>query len=109
MRDQLNNLKLPANPDGSRRLPPLLAEENALLDRAHEILWVLDDWYDATRGRKLGGMDGPDLLSHEKLVYWQMNRRIRVEPWQITAMLDIDATYVREALTPLESDKGAKE
>jgi hypothetical protein len=68
------------------------------------MLWVWDDWKDATRGRKLHAMDGPELLTHERVFYWRSNRRIRVSDWQITVMLDLDMAFVSEALTPLEDD-----
>ena len=72
-------------------------------------MWVWEDYRDATAGRK-NGMDGPDLLTHQKLVFWQWSRRIRIPDWQTTVMLKIDEAYIREMMTPAaEGDKKESE
>lgn len=109
MRSQLEIVQKQLGKDehGEPRLPPLLREERDLLDELEPVLWVWEDYRDAAKGRgREGGLDGgPTRLDHEKLVWWQVNRGIRAEQWEITALLDIDEAYLRELMTPPEGEE----
>lgn len=96
-------MHIPPDPvTGEKRLAPLLQEEADLLEQLHPVLWVWEDYRDATRGR--GGDMSPKQLSHEMLVWWQWNREIRAEQWQITALLGMDELYLSELMAPLKDD-----
>lgn len=102
VRQQLESLKL-RDASGAPALPALLQEEADLSGRLDALLWVLEDFNDATRGRG-GDMSGPHQLNHERLYYWQRNRNIRAASWEITALLEMDGAYLKELTAPLEEN-----
>lgn len=85
---------------GGRNVPPLLRREGELLQDLLDFGWVLEDWKDATRGRR-GGMDGIETLNHQKLLYWRLNRDIAVTQWEMDVLLMMDERYLQELQTPL--------
>lgn len=86
-----------------QRIPGPLRREGELLSELRDFMWVLEDWKDAVRGRRSGGMDGgPEILDHDKIFKWRSNRGLHVTSWQIDVMLSMDEEYVRELTTPLE-------
>ena len=85
-------------------MPPLLAREGELMARLQPFSWVIEDWRDATRGRR-GGMDGPWGLDHQRLYYWRANRDFEVSSWEIEVLLRMDENYLAELLTPAEDSR----
>jgi hypothetical protein len=46
-------------------------------------------------------MDGPEMLTYDRLGWWMYVRKLEIPDWEIDVLLDLDDAYVREALTPL--------
>lgn len=82
-------------------IPAPLAREAELQSELHGVLWVFQDWQDATRGRNYTA-EGPQRLNHEGIRCWRENRRIEVSDWEMTVLLEMDEAYLRELTTPLE-------